>query len=75
MQTIKEASTTTPAPYDYIVFTHKALPGAENVPKDLALVVGDETTIVIMQNGIGNEDAFRTEFPGNTMITCSVRLL
>ncbi|KAI1814435.1 2-dehydropantoate 2-reductase [Poronia punctata] len=31
---------------------------------------GEKTTIVIIQNGVGNEDVFRERFPGNEIISC-----
>ena len=40
---------------------------------DIAPGVGDDTTIVIIQNGVGNEDAFRERFPSVTIISCVVR--
>lgn len=34
-----------------------------------------KTTIVVIQNGVGNEEPFRLRFPGCTIITCVVSLL
>lgn len=31
-----------------------------------------KTSIVIIQNGVGNEEPFRKAFPGTTIITCVV---
>lgn len=51
---------------------HKAI-DQEKVPPELASVVDDDTTIVIIQNGVGNEDPFRAAFPRCSIITCVVR--
>ncbi|CAD0087822.1 unnamed protein product, partial [Aureobasidium vineae] len=57
------------SPFDYIVCTHKAVnPG--KVPPLLESAVDDRTTFVIIQNGVGNEEPFRTTFPNNTIISC-----
>lgn len=56
---------------DYIVCAHKAL-DQEEVAAHFRPVVGKDTTIVIIQNGVGNEEPFRKEFPSNTILTCVV---
>lgn len=55
--------------FDYIVCAHKAI-GQETVPEKLAPAVGPQTVIVIIQNGVGNEDPFRATFPSNTILSC-----
>ncbi|KAJ9269230.1 hypothetical protein DTO212C5_4725 [Paecilomyces variotii] len=56
--------------FDYIVCCHKAIQ-QDHVPKQLAPAVDtSKTTIVIIQNGVGNEDAFREAFPKCTIISC-----
>jgi len=40
--------------------------------KTLASVVDDKTTIVIIQNGVGNEEPFRAAFPKASIILCVV---
>jgi ketopantoate reductase len=67
VKTIEETS----GAFDFIVFTHKAL-GQDSVPMGLARVTNPQTSIIIMQNGVGNEEPFRKELPGNTILTCSV---
>ncbi|KAI0857096.1 2-dehydropantoate 2-reductase [Xylaria cubensis] len=55
--------------FDYIVCAHKAIDQA-SVAKQLAPVVDEKkTTIVIIQNGVGNEEAFRQAFPGASIIS------
>jgi ketopantoate reductase len=59
--------------FDYVVCAHKAI-GQSSVPAQLAPVVdAKKTTLVIIQNGVGNEEPFRSSFPDNTIITCVVR--
>ncbi|KAI1751378.1 2-dehydropantoate 2-reductase [Xylaria castorea] len=56
--------------FDYIVCAHKAINQA-SVPKQLAPVVDEKkSTIVIIQNGVGNEEAFRQAFPGASILSC-----
>ncbi|ATZ53174.1 hypothetical protein BCIN_09g00580 [Botrytis cinerea B05.10] len=58
-----------PGHYDYIVCSNKAI-GQEAVAKSLAPVISESTTIVLIQNGVGNEDPFRAIYPQNTIISC-----
>lgn len=57
--------------FDFIVCAHKAI-NPEAAPSALAPVVGENTTIVIIQNGVGNEEPFRRAFPTNSILTCVV---
>ncbi|KAI4721378.1 2-dehydropantoate 2-reductase [Aureobasidium sp. EXF-10727] len=57
------------SPFDYIVCTHKAV-NPDKVPPLFKSAVDDKTTFVIIQNGVGNEEPFRTTFPNNTIISC-----
>ncbi|KAJ5123774.1 hypothetical protein N7448_009871 [Penicillium atrosanguineum] len=55
---------------DYVVCAHKAI-DQEDVAVQLKPVVDQSrTTIVIIQNGVGNEEAFRKQFPGSSILTC-----
>jgi ketopantoate reductase len=57
---------------DYVVCAHKAI-DQDDVAAQLKPVVDpSRTTIVIIQNGVGNEEPFRKQFPQNTIITCVV---
>lgn len=67
VKTPAEAGTT----FDYVVCAHKAI-GQEKVPAILAPAVDEKTTLVIIQNGVGNEEPFRKAFPQTTIITCVV---
>ena len=55
--------------FDYIVCAHKAVnPSA--TPPPFKNVVSDQTTFVIIQNGVGNEEPFRTTFPKCSILSC-----
>ena len=60
--------------YDYIVCAHKAIDQDSSVKAIAPAVDEDKTTIVIIQNGVGNEEPFRNEWPNATIITCVVSL-
>ncbi|KAI0114419.1 2-dehydropantoate 2-reductase [Nemania sp. FL0031] len=56
--------------FDYVVCTHKAINQA-SVPEQLAPVVDPKkTTLVIIQNGVGNEEPFRQAFPDASILSC-----
>lgn len=59
--------------YDYIVCAHKAIDQDAAVKAIAPAVDEDKSTIVIIQNGVGNEEPFRNEWPKATIITCVVR--
>ena len=40
------------------------------VPPLLKPVANDQTVFVIIQNGVGNEEPFRSSFPNNTILSC-----
>ncbi|GAP89593.2 putative 2-dehydropantoate 2-reductase [Rosellinia necatrix] len=56
--------------FDYVVCAHKAIDQA-SVPEQLVPAVDEEkTTLVIIQNGVGNEEPFRHAFPGGSILSC-----
>ncbi|KAM5523766.1 D-galactonate dehydratase 2 [Fusarium oxysporum f. sp. phaseoli] len=55
--------------FDFIICTNKAVDQLSTAA-DIAPGVGNDTSIVIIQNGVGNEDAFREKFPSATIISC-----
>jgi 2-dehydropantoate 2-reductase len=57
--------------YDYVVCAHKAIDNS-SVPAQLAPAIGEKTCIVIIQNGVGNEEPFRKAFPKNPILSCVV---
>lgn len=56
------------APFDYIVCTNKAV-NQDSIPPILKPAVGEHTTFVILQNGVGNEETFRKSYPNHTIIS------
>ena len=65
-------SLTDASPVDYVVCAHKAI-DQQGVAMQLEPVVDQtRTTIVIIQNGVGNEEAFRSQFPQSSILTCVV---
>ncbi|KAJ5179964.1 hypothetical protein N7492_003174 [Penicillium capsulatum] len=57
-------------PVDYLVCSQKAI-GQDKAAARLKPVVDpSRTTIVIIQNGVGNEEPFRNQFPPNSILTC-----
>lgn len=57
--------------YDYVICAHKALQQDAAVG-DIQPLIKPQTTIVIAQNGVGNEDPFRERYPENSIISCAV---
>ncbi|KAK1489349.1 2-dehydropantoate 2-reductase [Colletotrichum cuscutae] len=58
------------AKFEYIVCAHKAIT-QDAVPAEIAPAVdAEKSTIVIIQNGVGNEVPFRKAFPHTTIISC-----
>ncbi|KXS99485.1 hypothetical protein AC578_3777 [Pseudocercospora eumusae] len=55
--------------FDYIVCAHKAIKPA-SFPPLFKSVADQNTTFVIIQNGVGNEEPFREVFPSSTIISC-----
>lgn len=56
--------------WDFIVVCSKAYAG---IPQLIAPAVSPSTTtIVLVQNGIGTEESYRSAFPGNPILTCGV---
>ncbi|KAJ4992279.1 2-dehydropantoate 2-reductase [Stagonosporopsis vannaccii] len=68
VQHCEEAASVQSAPFDYIVVCSKAIPGT--VPKWIAPVVTPgRTVIVLLQNGIGIEEEYRTAYPDNPIVS------
>ncbi|KAI1842534.1 hypothetical protein JX265_012654 [Neoarthrinium moseri] len=56
--------------FDFVVCAHKAIDQA-SVPDQIAPAVDEtKTTLVIIQNGVGNEEPFRQRFPSATILSC-----
>ncbi|OKL63251.1 hypothetical protein UA08_01845 [Talaromyces atroroseus] len=56
--------------FDYVVCAHKAIGQDAAVTALGPAIEEDKTTIVIIQNGVGNEEPFRNAWPKATIITC-----
>ncbi len=54
---------------DYVIVASKVLPGADQIPALKKLVTPGHTAIVLIQNGVGIEDAVADAFPGNEVIS------
>lgn len=68
MRTPAEANET----YDYVVCTTKATDPTSTTRLLAPAIDEDKTTIVIIQNGVGNEDPFRKAFPKCPILSCVV---
>ncbi|KAL4895069.1 ketopantoate reductase PanE/ApbA-domain-containing protein [Aspergillus ambiguus] len=55
--------------FDYVVCAHKAI-DQDAVAARLQPAISAETTVVIIQNGVGNEEPFRIKYPQSSIITC-----
>ncbi|KAL4800800.1 ketopantoate reductase PanE/ApbA-domain-containing protein [Aspergillus venezuelensis] len=65
---IRTPSDATGTKFAYIVCAHKAVdPAGSIIPLDP--VVTKDSTIVVLQNGVGNEEPFRQRWPGVTVIS------
>jgi len=60
--------------FDYVIVTAKAIPCTPSIPSQILAAVGPNTTIVLIQNGVGIEEIYRTAFPGNPILSCVVYL-
>ncbi|KAM3075016.1 hypothetical protein ACMFMG_007523 [Clarireedia jacksonii] len=58
-----------PEPYDYIICTQKAI-NQPALAQTLTPIVHASTTLVLIQNGIGNETPFHAQFPHCTILSC-----
>ncbi|KAJ5160949.1 uncharacterized protein N7482_007953 [Penicillium canariense] len=55
---------------DYVVCAHKAIDQDEVAAQLKPVVDPSRTTVVVIQNGVGNEEAFRKQFPQSSILTC-----
>lgn len=66
-RTVSECVTS--EPYDFILITLKALPEVYNVAEIIAPAVSENTTIVLIQNGLGVEEPITEKFPNNPIVS------
>lgn len=57
---------------DYVVCAHKAIDQEAAAASLKPAVDPSRTTIVIIQNGVGNEEPFRMQFSDASIVTCVV---
>jgi 2-dehydropantoate 2-reductase len=55
--------------FKYIVATHKGIQASPTAAEQLKPVVGKDTTIVLIQNGVGVEEPFQAMYPNNTILS------
>ncbi|KAJ7574414.1 2-dehydropantoate 2-reductase [Mycena floridula] len=55
--------------YSYVVCANKAILASPPVEDQLAPVIGKDTIIVLIQNGVGNEEPFRAKYPNHTILS------
>ena len=60
--------------FDFILCAHKAIDQAASTLDIEPAVDQSRTTIVLAQNGVGNEEPFRNAFPSATILSCVVCL-
>lgn len=61
--------------FDYIVVCSKALlSNSPSIPSLVKPVISSNTTIVLIQNGVGIESEFSSAFPSNPILSCVVYL-
>jgi ketopantoate reductase len=58
--------------FNYIVCAHKAIAQDAAVSQLAPVIDHDKTTVVLIQNGVGNEDPFREAFPRLTILSAVV---
>lgn len=67
VRTVSEGVTS--EPFDYILVTLKALPDVYDVAEIIAPAVTENTTIVLIQNGLGVEEPITNRFPNNPIVS------
>ncbi|KAI9291909.1 ApbA-domain-containing protein [Neoconidiobolus thromboides FSU 785] len=56
--------------FDYVLITLKALPDQYDIPKMIEPLISNNTTIVVVQNGIDIEPPYKEKYPNNLLIGC-----
>jgi 2-dehydropantoate 2-reductase len=70
VRSVNEAQENGLGPFDYIIVAAKALPTTPSIPSLLAPAVSPNTSIVLIQNGVGIEDIYAKAFPNNPILSC-----
>ncbi|RYO80542.1 hypothetical protein DL766_007276 [Monosporascus sp. MC13-8B] len=61
-------------PFDFVVIAAKALPTMPSTAELIRPAVSGDTTIVLIQNGIGVEEEFAVAYPANPLLSAVVYL-
>jgi len=64
-----QAAAETKLHWDYVVITAKALPDVSDDSVAVAPVVDKDSSIVLIQNGVGIEEPYRRRFPSNPVLS------
>lgn len=70
VKSVSEARDKQLGPFNHIVIAAKALPTTPSIPSLLAPVVSPETSIALIQNGVGIEEIYADAFPSNPILSC-----
>ncbi|KAK9895444.1 putative ketopantoate reductase family protein [Cystobasidium minutum MCA 4210] len=55
--------------FKYVVATHKGIQTTPSAAEQLKPVIGKDTVIVLIQNGVGVEEPFKAMYPNNTILS------
>ncbi|KAF8917392.1 putative ketopantoate reductase [Mucidula mucida] len=55
--------------FSFVVCANKAITANPPISEQIAPAVSENTTIVLIQNGVGNEEEFQKRFPNNTVLS------
>ncbi|KAK1448942.1 hypothetical protein CMEL01_08257 [Colletotrichum melonis] len=64
-----DAAASSQTQWDFVFVTTKALPDRSDDSAMIAPLVGKNTSIVLIQNGVGVEEPFRQRFPNNPIVS------
>lgn len=61
--------------FTYVVATHKGIQTTPSAAEQLKPVIGKDTVIVLIQNGVGVEEPFKAMYPNNTILSGVVSII
>lgn len=61
--------------FTYVVATHKGIQTTPSAAEQLKPVIGKDTVIVLIQNGVGVEEPFKAMYPNNTILSGVVSVI
>lgn len=74
VRTVDDAAAIDPVPFDYIVVCSKVLPSFPSTAELIKPAVSPQTTIVLIQNGVGIEKPYAALYPHNPLLSTVVYL-